>query len=145
MPISAIICGLILSQVAIQPPLQVTSSELAVLDKFRNKAVEKWEKEIVELEKLDARQPDPDQPIRFVCSSSIRRWTSIAILKKHWKLFFRRLPFLNWKKKSPKLNHQKNRWLKTFLSILRRPFPEPLIVVHRKETKNRHRQPCFGG
>ncbi|HAC92474.1 MAG TPA: hypothetical protein DCF63_17870 [Planctomycetaceae bacterium] len=51
--------------------------EPAVVAERRQQAIEKWESEIVALEQLDRSEPDPDAPILFVGSSSIRLWKQI--------------------------------------------------------------------
>lgn len=48
------------------------------LAKYRQQALEKWEKDIQALEQLDKTQTDPENAILFLGSSSIRRWESIA-------------------------------------------------------------------
>lgn len=48
------------------------------LSKYRAKAVEKWESEIVKLEQQDQAHADPADAILFIGSSSIRRWTDVG-------------------------------------------------------------------
>lgn len=49
------------------------------LDRYRAKAIDKWEQAIAELEQRNASEDDPADAILFIGSSSIRRWGSIAI------------------------------------------------------------------
>jgi lysophospholipase L1-like esterase len=77
MSLPSLLFGLLVCQVALQPPT-ISPAEQALLDRYREKAVKQWEKEIVQLEQLDAKATDPDKAILFVGSSSIRRWESIA-------------------------------------------------------------------
>ncbi|MGI9469896.1 MAG: GDSL-type esterase/lipase family protein [Rubripirellula sp.] len=61
---------------------QEQATELAdaeLLESFRDKAVEKWEKEIKRIEARDASGTDPADAILFIGSSSIRRWDDIAV------------------------------------------------------------------
>ena len=51
----------------------------AVSDKVRAAAIERWGDEIKKLEALDAQEPDPQDAVLFVGSSSIRRWDDIEI------------------------------------------------------------------
>lgn len=63
-----------------ESPVVVTLSDKAdVLDSYRAKATEKWEKAIGELEKRNASEENPAHSILFIGSSSIRRWDSIAV------------------------------------------------------------------
>ncbi len=48
------------------------------LSQYRKQSQDKWEAEIVKLEKLDQQQPDPRDPVLFIGSSSIRLWKSLA-------------------------------------------------------------------
>ncbi len=48
------------------------------LDSYREAAVERWEKEIQRLEKLNESETHPEDAILFLGSSSIRRWDKIA-------------------------------------------------------------------
>jgi lysophospholipase L1-like esterase len=77
MALSSLVFALLVCQVAIQAPT-ITPADEALLNQYRKKAVDKWEEEIVQLEKLDSQQIDPDRAILFVGSSSIRRWESMA-------------------------------------------------------------------
>lgn len=47
------------------------------IEQYRSAAVAKWESTIVELEKLDQQESDPEHAILFVGSSSIRLWEAI--------------------------------------------------------------------
>ncbi|MGI9468445.1 MAG: GDSL-type esterase/lipase family protein [Rubripirellula sp.] len=49
------------------------------LARYRKKAIGKWEKDIQKLEARDATESDPENAIMFIGSSSIRRWSDIAI------------------------------------------------------------------
>lgn len=49
------------------------------LDSYREAAVERWEKEIQRLEKLNESETHPEDSILFLGSSSIRRWDKIAV------------------------------------------------------------------
>ncbi|MFK8111308.1 MAG: GDSL-type esterase/lipase family protein [Rubripirellula sp.] len=51
----------------------------SVFEPYREKAIEKWEKAIKELEELDKTETDPADAILFLGSSSIRRWDDIVI------------------------------------------------------------------
>ena len=55
-----------------------TAPVASLLDSYRDAAVKKWEKEILKLEQRDQQQPDPENALLFIGSSSIRRWDSIA-------------------------------------------------------------------
>ncbi len=62
-----------------------TSSESTdLLGGYRKAAIERWEEDIQELERLDQEQTDPDHAILFVGSSSIRRWDDMATDMKPW-------------------------------------------------------------
>lgn len=58
-------------------PTGVVRSE-APSDPFRSSAIERWEKDIQQIETRDAAEEDPADAILFVGSSSIRRWDTIA-------------------------------------------------------------------
>ena len=49
------------------------------LDSYREAAMERWEKEIQRLEKLNESETYPEDAILFLGSSSIRRWNNIAV------------------------------------------------------------------
>ncbi len=57
---------------SIDPNLELLTSEQ------RNAAVQKWEDDIQELEKLDQSEPDPEDAVLLVGSSSIRLWEDAA-------------------------------------------------------------------
>jgi hypothetical protein len=48
----------------------------AISEAIRVKAIEKWEKDIVALEQLDAKESDPQDGVLLIGSSSIRLWTT---------------------------------------------------------------------
>jgi hypothetical protein len=52
---------------------------VAFLDHYRARAIERWEKDIQQLEALNSSQEHSAQSILFLGSSSIRRWDEIAI------------------------------------------------------------------
>lgn len=54
-----------------------TSQCQEVVDKYRVAAVERWEREVQELEALDKRETYPDDAVLFIGSSSIRLWKTI--------------------------------------------------------------------
>lgn len=61
------------------PAAATGAEEPAWLDRYREAAVKKWEAAISELETLDAAEQSPKDAILFVGSSSIRRWSDIAV------------------------------------------------------------------
>lgn len=50
----------------------------AISEAVRTKATEKWEKDIVALEQLDAKESDPEDGVLLIGSSSIRLWTTCS-------------------------------------------------------------------
>jgi serine-type D-Ala-D-Ala carboxypeptidase (penicillin-binding protein 5/6) len=72
-----LLCQVTPQQVSPQNP-QITPAEEALISSYSPKALEKWEKEIVKLEEKDSTEPDPENAILFIGSSSIRRWETIA-------------------------------------------------------------------
>lgn len=56
---------------------QDKASETDPIEQYRVEATEKWDSEIVKLEAQDRSQPDPQESILFIGSSSIRRWTDL--------------------------------------------------------------------
>lgn len=48
------------------------------LDRYREKASDRWEQDIRKIEARDATERDPEDAILFIGSSSIRRWSDIA-------------------------------------------------------------------
>lgn len=59
-------------------PCSAFAQEKDPLSAYRDAAVKRWEKDIVQLENLDKKESDPDHAILFIGSSSIRRWQSIG-------------------------------------------------------------------
>ncbi|MGB1706995.1 MAG: GDSL-type esterase/lipase family protein [Rubripirellula sp.] len=57
---------------------EVTSDD-SFLARYREEAIRRWEKDIKNLEARDATESDPEDAIMFIGSSSIRRWSDIAI------------------------------------------------------------------
>jgi hypothetical protein len=68
-----IISMLLVSQTGV-----ATSRFPEFVEAHRAAAIEKWEKDIAELETLDKETADPEQAILFLGSSSIRRWETMA-------------------------------------------------------------------
>ena len=62
-------------QVSVEDPVATD----AFLEPYREKAIDKWEKEIKKIEARDASEMDPPNAVLFIGSSSIRRWDDIAI------------------------------------------------------------------
>lgn len=77
MNFAAIISFLLLYQVTSESASLTTADE-AILSRHHAMAIEKWGKEISLLENKDSQEPDPQDAILFVGSSSIRRWESMA-------------------------------------------------------------------
>lgn len=71
----------------IVPPLLAQNTDL--VEPHRKAALERWEKDIQALEELDKKEPDPDDAILFIGSSSIRRWKSIQEDMKPWPVIRR--------------------------------------------------------
>lgn len=57
---------------------QVVPHNRNVVEKYRQAASERWEKDIQQLEALDKTESYPDDAVLFIGSSSIRLWKSIA-------------------------------------------------------------------
>ena len=56
-----------------------TTESAAVLERFREPAIKRWDDEIKKLEQKDRDEGDPADAILFLGSSSIRRWDDISV------------------------------------------------------------------
>lgn len=75
-----ILCCLLILVTAASPAgsTLAPSGDDALLEAYREQAIDAWESEIRQLEARDAAEPDPADAVLFVGSSSIRLWDTIA-------------------------------------------------------------------
>ncbi|MBX3422817.1 MAG: hypothetical protein KF752_14785 [Pirellulaceae bacterium] len=59
-------------------PVDTCQAQHPLIERYRHEAITRWEGELKKLEQLDQQQPDPENAILFVGSSSIRLWKDIA-------------------------------------------------------------------
>ena len=62
---------------AISVLLLIAVSSCTITRNYRNEAISKWEKEVLEFKKSDSLEHDPTNAILFTGSSSIRLWSTI--------------------------------------------------------------------
>ncbi|EMI57668.1 GDSL-type esterase/lipase family protein [Rhodopirellula sallentina] len=68
------------TKTVVDSPLNATPDELQgiISEEDRQKAIERWEKDIAKFEELDQTQQDPDNAVMLLGSSSIRLWSQAA-------------------------------------------------------------------